>query len=290
MTSSPAPTARLPKPTRIELGERAATAIYDSGPPLVDGGEPPVVLLHGWWVNSYVNFGSAYDVLAADRRVVMVDLRGHGNGAAVDGHFDLNTCADDVARILDEIGIPSATVVGYSLGGAVAQLVAKRSPERVTGLVLAATTEFFCDHLAIRWQFKGLEVAAGALKATPSPVRRTLFRSIATLFCARYPGWVRPNVLTGDPVAMLEAGASLGAFNSRDWVGDLPMPVSVIVTARDRVIPSDAQFRLADDANAVTTIQIDADHDIPVRNDPRFTDALIQAIGAVEPARIEALR
>ncbi len=290
MSSSSAPTPRLPKPTRIELGERATTAIYDSGPPTVDGGKPPVVLLHGWWINSYVNFGSAYDEIATDRRVVMIDLRGHGNGADADHHLYLDTNADDVARILDELGIDRATVVGYSLGGAVAQLVAKRFPERVTGLVLAATTELFCGHLAFRWQFKGLEVAAAALKATPSPVRKTLFRSIASVFCARYPGWVRPEVLSGDPVAMLEAGAALGAFNSGDWVGELPMPISVIVTTRDRVIPSDSQYRLADDAHAVTTISIDADHDIPVRNDPRFTGALVQAIRSVEPARIEALR
>lgn len=290
MSSSNAPAARLPEPTRIELNERATTAIYDSGPPAGDGIEPPVVLLHGWCINSYVNFGSAYDELATDRRVVMIDLRGHGHGAPLDGQFDLDVCAEDVTRILDELGIEQATVVGYSLGGAVAQLVAKRDPERVTGLVLAATSEFFCGHLAIRWQFKGLELSAAALRRVPSPVRTPIFRSLATIFCARYPGWVRPQVLQCDPVAILEAGASLGGFNSTDWIGDLPMPVSVIVTARDRVIPTDSQYRLADDAHAVTTIQVDADHDLPVRNDPRFTDALVEAIRAVEPNRIVALR
>ena len=87
-------------------------------------------------------------------------------------------------------------------------------------------------------------------------------------------------------MAVLEAGAALGSFNSSDWIGELPMPVAVIVTARDRVIPTDSQYRLAHDADAVTTIQIDSDHDIPVRGDERFTDALIEAIRAVEPARI----
>ena len=287
MSSSPAPTARLPQPTVIELSERATTAVYDSGFGASDNATP-VVLLHGWWVNGYANFGSAYEVLAANRRVVMIDLRGHGNGADTEGQFDLDTCADDVTRILDELGIEAATVVGYSLGGAVAQLVAKRSPERVAGLVLAATTEFFCGHLAIRWQFKGLELSAAALKRIPTPIRTPLFHSIASIFCARYPKWVRPEVLRCDPVAVLEAGAALGSFNSSEWIGELPMPIAVVVTARDRVIPSDAQYRLADDAHAVTTIQIDADHDIPVRNDPRFTDALEQAIRTVESVRIGA--
>ena len=288
MSPSPAPAARLPEPTRIELGERATTAVYDSGFD-VSTEAPPVVLLHGWWVNSYANFGSAYEALAATRRVIMIDLRGHGNGAATEGPFELDTCADDVARILDELGIERATVVGYSLGGAVAQLVAKRTPERVSGLVLAATTELFCGHLAIRWQFKGLALSAAALKRVPQTIRKPLFRSIASVFCVRYPKWVRPEVLRCDPVAVLEAGAALGSFNSSDWIGELPMPVAVIVTARDRVIPADSQYRLAHDADAVTTIQIDADHDIPVRGDERFTDALIEAIRAVEPARIPSL-
>jgi len=269
----------------IELGERATTAVYDSGFGASDNAAP-VVLLHGWWVNGYTNFGSAYGVLAANRRVVMIDLRGHGNGADTEGRFDLDTCADDVTRILDELGIEAATVVGYSLGGDVAQLVAKRSPERVAGLVLASTTELFCGHLAIRWQFKGLELSAAALKRIPTPIRTPLFHSIASIFCARYPKWVRPEVLRCDPVAVLEAGAALGSFNSSEWIGELSMPIAVVVTARDRVIPSDAQYRLADDARAVTTIQIDADHDIPVRNDPRFTDALVQAIRTVEPVPI----
>ena len=84
MSSSPAPTARLPKPTVIELSERATTAVYDSGFGASDNAAP-VVLLHGWWVNGYANFGSAYEVLAANRRVVMIDLRGHGNGADTEG-------------------------------------------------------------------------------------------------------------------------------------------------------------------------------------------------------------
>ena len=74
MSPSPAPAARLPEPTRIELGERATTAVYDSGFN-VSTEAPPVVLLHGWWVNSYANFGSAYEALAATRRVIMIDLR-----------------------------------------------------------------------------------------------------------------------------------------------------------------------------------------------------------------------
>ncbi len=288
MSGSDAPNVTFPEPTRIELSERATTAIYDSGPPKSSAADhPPVVLLHGWCVNAYVNFGSVYEALAKERRVVMIDLRGHGLGADAPDGFLLETCVDDVLGVLDHLGIEQAVIVGYSLGGAVAQLFARRAPERTAGLVLSSTTEFFRGYLSIRSQFRGLELCAAALKRLPSAIRQPVFKTVATIACLRYPGWVRTEVFRNDPVTLLEAGASLGTFDSSSWIGELDMPVAVVVTARDRVIPPDSQYRLADDTNAVLTITIDADHDIPVRNDPRFRDALYEAIRAVTPSLID---
>ena len=152
--------------------------------------------------------------------------------------------------------------------------------------MLAATTELFAGYFGIQWQFRGLELIAAAVRRLPRSARNVLFRPIATLFCLRYPRWVRDEVLQCDPVALLEAGAVLGSFNSSTWIGELPMPVSVIVTSDDRVVQPDFQYRLADDADAVITLRIDADHDLPVRNDPRFTDALTAAIRAIDTASV----
>jgi len=287
VNSSRPPSVALPETTTVTLSGGASTAFYDSGPPKNgDLDAPPVVLLHGWCVNSYVNWGSAYDSLADQHRLIMIDLPGHGHGLRNDDNFSLSTSSDIVERVLDELAIERAIVVGYSLGGAVAQLTAKRIPERVAGLVLASTTEFFCGYLAIRWQFRGLELSAAALRRLPQVARKPVFHSIATIACLRYPGWVREQVLLCDPVSLLEAGASLGSFNSSEWIGELEMPVAVIVTANDRVVDANSQYRLADDAHAVMTIQIDADHDIPVRNDQRFADALVQAVRAVVPSTV----
>ena len=224
MNPNEAPRVQLPERTVINLTGRATTAIYDSGPPAnAPATGPPLVLLHGWCVNSYVNFGSAYDTLAEQRRVIMIDIRGHGFGAETDERFSLQTCADDVLEVLDSLGVSTFTVVGYSLGGALAQLVARMAPDRVTGLVLAATAELFCGHLAVRWQFRGLELSAAAMRRVPGPIKKQLFRHLATIFCLRYPGWVRDEVLLCDPVALLEAGAALGSFNSASWVSELEL-------------------------------------------------------------------
>lgn len=285
MTGEAPPRVSLPERTVVDLPGRAKTAVYDSGIQVDNPDLAPVVLLHGWNINSFVNFGFAYESLAAQRRVVMVDHRGHGLGAETTGRFSLEECSDDVVAVLDALGIDRAIVVGYSLGGAVAQLLGHRSPDRVVGLVLAATSERFGDHLRVRGQFTILDIGSKAMRVLPGPIKQQVFRLIATIACLRYPTWVRDQVLECDPVSLLEAGACLGAFDSTDWIDSLDVPVANLVTLDDRVVQVAAQYQLAGDAQSVLTIPIHADHDIVIRNDQRFTDALLNAIDRVDAAR-----
>ncbi len=98
----------------------------------------PLVLLMGlaidrWgWVRQRSALGSRF-------RCVAIDNRGAGRSDKPEGAYDLFTMTDDVLAVLDAEGIESAHVVGYSLGGVLAQILAVRSPERVRSLVLAAT-------------------------------------------------------------------------------------------------------------------------------------------------------
>ena len=62
-------------------------------------------------------------------------------GSAPGARFRLADCADDAAALLDVLGIDQAIVVGYSMGGPIAQLLWHRHPEKVAGLVLCATSE-----------------------------------------------------------------------------------------------------------------------------------------------------
>jgi len=99
---------------------------------------PAVVLIHG--LGGDAQFWSVEQAaLAARFRVLAVDMRGSGlSPGCVDG-----VCIDDLARdvesILDEAGIASAHVVGFSMGGVVTQALACTAPHRVERLVLAAT-------------------------------------------------------------------------------------------------------------------------------------------------------
>jgi pimeloyl-ACP methyl ester carboxylesterase len=101
------------------------------------GSGEPLVLLHG-------GFGAAelwapvLPALAAGRRVIAVDLQGHGHTADVDRPLRAETMADDVAALIEHLGLERADVMGYSLGGMVALRTAIQHPERVRRLVLVS--------------------------------------------------------------------------------------------------------------------------------------------------------
>jgi len=104
----------------------------------VHGTGEPLVLLHGG-VAGLAMLGTILPALAATRRVIAVELQGHGRTADVDRPLRYETMADDSAALLVHLGIERADVMGYSLGGGVALQTAFRHPDRVRRLVVAST-------------------------------------------------------------------------------------------------------------------------------------------------------
>ena len=102
----------------------------------------PLLLLQGLGVDSR---GWALQRLALGRRhrLLAVDNRGVGGSAAAPQPFSLNRMADDAVRVLDAEGVGEAHVIGASMGGVLAQLVAVLEPDRVRSLTLACTA---CRH------------------------------------------------------------------------------------------------------------------------------------------------
>ena len=98
---------------------------------------PPVVLLHGL-NNSCLSWSCVAALLAADRRVLMPDLPGHGQSERPDTGYELAWYARIIARWLESIGIEQADVVGHSFGGGIAQMLLLACPKRVRRLVLVA--------------------------------------------------------------------------------------------------------------------------------------------------------
>lgn len=103
----------------------------------VHGTGEPLVLLHGGLLTIDLTFAAVLPALARTRRVIAVELQGHGHTADTDRPFELAHLAGDVVGLLDVLGIEKADFFGLSLGGLVSLQVAMAYPERAGRLVVA---------------------------------------------------------------------------------------------------------------------------------------------------------
>src|SRR4051812_39564627 len=144
--SAAVPPAELPPGRIVLLPGRGETLVRDSG-----GDGPVVLLLHGWVASADLNWAPVYAAVRdAGFRVVALDHRGHGRGLRSTEPFRLTDCAADAAALLRELGTGPAIAVGYSMGGPIAQLMARDHGELVDGLVMGATATDWAD-----WYMKG---------------------------------------------------------------------------------------------------------------------------------------
>src|SRR3954451_13246224 len=99
---------------------------------------PPLVALHGGIMTFEGSFGDVLPWLTQGRRVIGVELQGHGHTADTRRPLSISRFADDVAELLDRLGIERADLWGFSLGALTATGVAVHHPSKVRRLVLAA--------------------------------------------------------------------------------------------------------------------------------------------------------
>ena len=132
------------------------------------GSGRPLVLLHGG-LGSGEMFGPVLPSFSDHHQVVLVDLQGHGRTADIDRPIDVRLMADDVAALIEHLGLDDVDLVGYSLGGGVALQTAIRHPERVRRLVAASANvrrdATYADILAQQGQVSA--AAAEFMKDTP---------------------------------------------------------------------------------------------------------------------------
>jgi 3-oxoadipate enol-lactonase len=241
----------------------------------------PTLLLHGLGATGALNWAECYRGLGRLGPVVAPDHRGHGRGPRIGRRFSLEQCADDAAAILEQVGAGPAIVVGYSMGGPIAQLLARRHPHLVAGLVLSATARDFRGAPADRLRFAALAAMApaagllspiGALPVPPLPGRYDRLT------------WALDEVRRHQPSAIVAAARALGRFTSRDWIHELDVPTTVLVHTDDDVVPTRRQRKLAEALPRARVIEVAGDH-LAVGGAPeRYVPALLRAHAAVRHA------
>jgi pimeloyl-ACP methyl ester carboxylesterase len=125
----------------------------------------PLLLVHGG-LGSIHSFGALLPALSRGRRVIAVELQGHGRTADVDRPLAYEQLADDAAAVLAGLGITRADVLGFCLGGGVALQLAIRHPAAVRSIVVAGAP-FRRDGWSERALAEMAALDAGALDGSP---------------------------------------------------------------------------------------------------------------------------
>lgn len=244
---------------------------------------PTVVLLHGWLATADLNWFTCYAELGRHFRVVALDQRGHGQGIRSRHPFRLADCAGDVAAVIESLGAGPAILVGYSMGGPIAQLTWRDHPATVRGLVLCATSSNFPNSTPSRTVVSA--IGYGIAAAPPVLRRRLIARALSRGATRRdYRAWLLQQVGDHRVRDLLEAGHELGRFDSRSWIGSVDVPTAVLAHTEDTVVPTRRQRRLAAAIPGATVHEVAGDHLAVATNAevfvPTLVDACLEVAGA----------
>ena len=196
------------------------------------GSGDPLVLLHGGVAGGEI-FKDVAPAFAARRRVIVPDLQGHGRTAHIDRPLRAEDLADDVAALIDHLGLERADVLGYSLGGEVTWRLAIQHPDRVRRIVVISTP---CRR---NGSFPEVVAAFDAMSAEMAPMMEPspAYRHYAA-HAPRPEDWAAHIGRTAD---MLKVD-----FDWTEEVGRIEAPTMLVFADSDSVMPDHVNelFRL----------------------------------------------
>jgi len=237
------------------------------------GAGQPVVLIHGLG-SSTRDWEAQVPALAERYQVIAYDLRGHGQSDKPAGPYQMAQYAADLAGLLSALGIPSAHIVGISLGGGVALQFAMDYPDRVGSLVvvnggptLGGTREqqeaLIAQRVGIVQQL-GMRAMGQALAPAlfPSPDQATQRET----FVERWAD--------NDPQAYLAALRSMFGWDITARLGEIACPVLLLASDQDYSPVAAKEAYRQSIPNARLVVIPDAHHALPMERPEAFTAAL----------------
>jgi esterase len=268
----------------------------------IDGAEdgPPVVFLHGVF-GCALTWGWLPPEITEGRRIIKVDLRGHGASGHAPGTYVIEHYGPDLVEILRQVAGRPAVLVGHSLGGSVAWWVAQRHPELVAAALLedpplymgepgandgndlAAIFPMLRDR-ARGWQENGVDSETAAAELATSPAGPGI-----TLGDVQLPEGLltmAKGQLLMDP-GVLTAAADGSALSGIDLVSPVEVPVLLLAAGVAPVFTPPHAERLAQTHPGVEVVRIEgAGHGIhdEIRNRSVFTEHLAAFLARHAPA------
>jgi pimeloyl-ACP methyl ester carboxylesterase len=238
---------------------------------------PAVVMIHGLAGSSMAEWYKVAPVLANHFKVVMIDHRSHGFSRLDRGRFEIEDLADDTAAVMNQLGLEDATIVGYSMGGTIAQALAHRHPHLAARLVLVATM----SHHPRAWRsarIVGTVIARGweRLTGTGTPEVRSAYLLAVRAVEREHASWLWEESHRRDPDAGAAASFALLRFDSRPWLPRLQLPALVVIPTRDQLVPKSWQYDLAGRLPAAAIEEIEGGrHEIPWSHAAQLAAAIV---------------
>lgn len=222
------------------------------------GAGPPLLLVHGLMATGEM-FEPVLAPLAARHRLIIPDLRGHGKSRGLGPPYTVAQLAADLSHLLDQLGIGSTAVLGYSQGGAIAQQLVLDDPKRCSRLVLGCTYAF--NMATVREKLEG--------RIGPLLIRALGMKRLATLVLAQDLKQVDRaraqrviDMIGGqDRDLMIAAWKETMAFDSRRRLAEITCPTLIIAGSKDEAVPIHHANMLHAGIAGSTLVVIDgADH------------------------------
>lgn len=244
-------------------------------------GAPVVMLIHGLAGSSIAEWYRIGPALAEKYRVVLVDHRSHGLAPLARDRFEVDDLADDMAGVLDAMGIGRVSVVGYSMGGAIAQAFAHRHPGRVDRLALIATfTHHPQPHRTMRVVGAVLARAWERLTGLGTPEVRSAYLRLTGAVEERHARWLWEETHRRDVDAGAQATLALIRFDSRPWIRRIGAETLVVIPTRDELVPPSWQYQLAAELSKATIVELPGvRHEAPWTHPERVVEVLSRFIG-----------
>ncbi len=282
----PEPPIEFPPARTVPVQGRGEFFLRDSHPDGDGDKRPTVMLLHGWMATADLNWAGAYrDLIDAGYRVLAIDHRGHGRGLRPLVSFRLTDCAADAAGVLRTLELAPAIVVGYSMGGTVAQLMTREQADVVSGVILSGTAQHWQEP-ALKRYWMAMGALGLGLALAPSRFWELGMKRNGIPENPR-SAWLQSELMRHSARDLAEAGRELGRFDLRPWLRKLDVPSAVVLTSRDELVPPKKQRELAQALEAEVFDAPISHLEVTTAGD-RYNRPLLDAVTAVSGERAAA--
>jgi 3-oxoadipate enol-lactonase len=197
---------------------------------------PAVVLSHALATKAEV-WGYQLPLLSRRFRVILYDVRGHGESEAPGNNYSLEELADDVIGLLDHLSIAQAALVGLSLGGMIGQVLALTAPKRISALVLCSTGSQANEAMKANFD---LRIETVRQKGLESQIEPTLARWLSPEFLQLAPetaAWIADMIRNTSSDGFIGCCRALQKLNVTERLQAIKIPMLLVAGEKDPTFP-----------------------------------------------------